>query len=81
MCVCVSACVCVCLSVFETSEILGTGHRSVMLSPTWKASPCELCQLVLQLVYKMGGSSEEAFKTFLQVTCETIPFTLQQYTT
>ena len=44
-------CVCPSVCVFVTSEISATGRRSdTLLSPTWRASPDELCQLVVQLV-------------------------------
>ena len=48
MCVCVSVSVSVCVSVI--SEISGTGRRSAtLLAPTWRASPGELQQLLLEL--------------------------------
>ena len=51
LCVCVSVCVCVCVSVCVSviSEISETGGRSAMqLTPTRRASPGELQQLLLE---------------------------------
>ena len=47
------ACVSVCLSVI--SEISGTGGRSAtLLAPTWRASPGELQQLLLDSKRRMA---------------------------
>ena len=50
--VCVCVCVCVCVSVISNSS--GTRGRSAMpLSPTWRASPGELHQLLLELTRRV----------------------------
>ena len=48
----INSCIlCVCVRVFVTSELFATGrHSGMLLSPTWRASPGKLCQLVFQLV-------------------------------
>ena len=46
--------VCVSVRVFVTSEISATGRcRGTLLSPTWRASPGELCRLVFQLASRV----------------------------
>ena len=70
---------CVCL--FVTSEISGTGRCSVtLLSPTWRPLPCELHWLLFELIWSMV-QKKKGFRTFLQVTPETTPFTLQKCNT
>ena len=59
LCVCVSVCVSV------ISEISGTGGRSAtLLAPTWRASPGELQQLLLELTRRMVREEKplEAFR-------------------
>ena len=48
-------CVCVSVCLFVTSEISGTGHRSAtLLTSSWRASPSELQQLLLELIWRVA---------------------------
>ena len=77
---CASVCRYVWLQFLKSRE-LDIVASTMLLSPTWRASPGKLCRLVLKLAQRVVGKKKPLELFCRYITFETAPFTLQQSNT